>query len=816
MRKEVVKAVSAATAFAVLMSVASCSKKTTDQTTNGDISHSGTKIAEDSPWYSGDLLRMKPSLDEGRQIDSTYSQLAGADEKYIVILTSGYYKIPDDLNWNDFNNNDYVIYTLTVLDRSTKQTVNTIDLVNGLAEATYVDDAEYRDGKIEVRYAGYDSDNDVVNNETAVIDAATGSIIETKPVVEGAIDGSYKVGSYRVDISFVWDEPAFVKLTICSSDGQQRVVQIKDPVKNVYDIPVIIPLSETTALVPASGDGSKFYYELNLQTGMLTPVDEKEYEWIDLNHMYGCYSSDDGSVYFSTGTGIDLIDMKNKSAETVFDYSWCGINRNDFDGLEIADVSADSLLLCGESYAPHNYSNSGDDAFLIIELTKAPNPHAGKTILEMYIPAGSIDTKIADAILKYNETSSDYYIEVTDRYNEDDYFDFSQHIDSDDDYESFTLNGNGKLSNALAMDILNGEGPDILMCCSAYGQLNDSDYLADLTPYVGTLDPEKYFTNIFEGAKTDGKLYQLPVSYSVSGIQTDPKYAGASGIGFTTEEYERFLNEVLNGTDVIPSGQAFYFAKLFDSMSDKFIVDGKADFTGPEFKELAEFVKNNVPESSRSWSQGYENYEDIAYAPATEAAALKGDRYPDDPMTAGYTDLYGMSGYIMGIADGNNSTAVLGIPSADGRGPMFDPVISVAVSSQAVSIDACGKFVQMLLSDDIQQSLAMGDNFVLSREAFRQAGSRAVEYYNGEGAVNIFGYDPNTGEPMNHGIIFSDQTVTDMENIILSCSRMKSGDANITLILIEEMPAYFMDQKNLEDVVAIAQDRVQKVLDERG
>ena len=35
------------------------------------------------------------------------------------------------------------------------------------------------------------------------------------------------------------------------------------------------------------------------------------------------------------------------------------------------------------------------------------------------------------------------------------------------------------------------------------------------------------------------------------------------------------------------------------------------------------------------------------------------------------------------------------------------------------------------------------------------------------------------------------------------------------MILIEEMPAYFLGQKDLDSVIRIAQDRAQKVLDER-
>jgi hypothetical protein len=60
------------------------------------------------------------------------------------------------------------------------------------------------------------------------------------------------------------------------------------------------------------------------------------------------------------------------------------------------------------------------------------------------------------------------------------------------------------------------------------------------------------------------------------------------------------------------------------------------------------------------------------------------------------------------------------------------------------------------------------------------------------------------------------QNVYDVEKFILNCSKMKSEDADIRIILIEEMPPYFLDQKDLDAVIKIAQDRIQKVLDERG
>ena len=829
MKTSVRRAIAASVVLSMSLSFAACTKKTPDASGSAQqASHSGEKIASDSPWYSSEITEVVPVINMNREIESYYSQCAGTDDKYIVVMTSGYYAIPADYNWENFNNSDFAIYTVTVLDRATKQAVNTIDLNDILKAATYIDYVRYSDGKISALAVIYDSTSDVASYLEVFIDPATGEVVDARDVDGHTIEKSFNIGSYRVETELMWDEVSYYNIRIYAPDGSEKIAKITDPGKGIYDVPIVLPLSETTVLVPASGESGKYYYEIDLTSGNVTAVEGKDYEWLDFETINSSFFGDDGTAYYLTNAGIKSIDVKNKTVGMSFNFSWCNVRRSDLCDFAIADYSDDKILLCGETYNQMRYSRSDNNTFKIVELTKTPNPHAGKTILELYAPDGYIDDAVADTIIKYNDSSTGYFIEVTDRYNSDSYYDWSQYIDSEDDFESYYLNGNSKLSNDLAIDIMNGEGPDILLNCGEYGQLNNPNYLADLSPYVGGLDSDRYFTNIIDGARIDGKLYQLPVSYMVNGIQTSPSYAGASGIGFTTAEYEKFLYEVLNGEDVFPVGQAYYFARIFSSMSDKFISGGKADFSGPEFAALAEFVKNNVPESARSWSEGsYYDYYDggVIYAsepmvaPVADIVAVvpvKGDRVLDGSDIAAYVTCGSMSGYLYTIAEGNESTAILGLPSADGRGPMFTLDISVAVSAQAENIDACGEFIKLLLTDEVQMNLAMNDNFVLSRDAFRQGAAKAVEYYNGDGGYDIFGYDELTGRPANNGLVFSDKNITDMENNIQNCSKIYAPDATINLILIEEMPAYFMGQKSLEDVIAIAQDRVQKVLDERG
>ena len=290
--------------------------------------------------------------------------------------------------------------------------------------------------------------------------------------------------------------------------------------------------------------------------------------------------------------------------------------------------------------------------FYVLEFTRAEsNPHAGKTILELYSAGGYVENVTGDAILQFNENNNGYFIEVTDRYNtngsnSDDVLGSEAERNSEDDWDKFHLSQNSQLSASLAMDILNGDGPDILLNTSTYGQLNNPNYLSDLSLYIGNVDPEKYFVNVIDSARIDGNLYQIPISFAIDGIHTDYKYAGSSGVGFTTDEYETFLKNTLNGTDVISAGQAVYFAKIFSAESDVFIKNGKADFTGPEFEELARFVKDNVPENSISWINDtagviYETTTPVLVGSTVFKGAdiFKGNKNSPDEMQAIYATL---------------------------------------------------------------------------------------------------------------------------------------------------------------------------------
>ena len=810
MKKTSVKIISAALIFAMALSAAACGKKKEENGVGvNEVSHSGRKITSDSPWFECSKTEITPTFNPDKQVQSAYSSVAGCDDNYIVVLTNGNYKVPDNMDWEKYNNKDFGIAVYTVIDRKTKQAVKTIDMMALMDASDYIQSSSFEDGKITAKCSHYDPETGYLTTVESVIDAVSGNVVDTRNIDNADNDGgslarSFEVGNYVIDAYVYWSQNQYYKFLI-TSGGDKKEAELKVEGKSVYDVMAMLPLSEDKALVPVAIDNGNAFYELDLKSGALKELDSKDFDWLDPTYLYTVKAGKDGMYYYQSLSGIAKIDMNKKSSEMAFNYSWCGENRSRLSNLQIGECTGDKVLLCGETGSYTAYGSAAIRPFCIMEFTRVQNPHAGKTIMELYSPYGYVNEKIGDAVNEFNNTNKEYFIEVSSRYTGNEYYEYPTSMNSNDEYEAASLNGDAKLSNKLAMDLINGDGPDILMDVSNFGQLNNKNYLVDLNQYIGTLDSEKYFTNIIDGAKVDGALYQLPLCFAVQGIHTDAKYAGASGIGFTTKEYEKFLKDELNGKDAIPSGQTLYFSKLFSAMSDKFIANGKADFTCQEFTELAEFVKNNVQEKASNWNDGTSD----GPLTAPVGIAFKGDVSGNAGKKAFLTTCYGTGSYFYNIADCNGGTAILGIPSSDGRGPAFVPHVSVAISAQAVNKDAAAEFVKLLLSDDVMYSLALNDEFVISRAAFEKSAGEALDFYSKGEGVNYFGQ-------YSQKMSLSKQNIDDLEKIILSCSRSNATDASINLILVEEMPAYFLGQKDLASVVTIAQDRVQKVLDERG
>ena len=152
MKSTATKLTSVVLAASMALSFAACSKsgKSGGSGDDREASHSGEKISASTPWFNSKITTFKPDIDDSKPLEYCYSNLSGVDDDYLVVQTNGYYKMPNgnDIDWENFNYNEYSINQISVLDRKTYETVNTIDLTEGLTTNSYVDTVTYRDGKL--------------------------------------------------------------------------------------------------------------------------------------------------------------------------------------------------------------------------------------------------------------------------------------------------------------------------------------------------------------------------------------------------------------------------------------------------------------------------------------------------------------------------------------------------------------------------------------------------------------------------------------------------------------------------------------------
>ena len=779
----------------MLLSIVSCSKKA---------ERVREVISADTPFYESKITKLNCGFEKDAKFAYCNYEYLGSDDRNYYIYCDGQYEEPADIDWDTYDYVSYVFNFISVIDKATGELVKKIDLKTIKGYSIFPDIFMYSDSKIIIRSSPRQksrNEQDKYVVREIFFDLETEKVLDTREVesADGAsIQNETRNGNYIILPVVYWNPDSYggetdkYTVIVIDPDGTETEVEIdeKDFANKTTNI---VPLDDKNVLITGKDNKGRTCYKLDLETKKLTQEKAKDYAWFDKEYVNKSFTGKDGKIYMVDSYGISHIDPKEKKIEEVFNFGMSDVNSAIIDFLfNIVECGEDSIVMFGQINRNRLFEANPAENSVLIEFKKAAtNPHAGKTVLELYAHQG-IDVNTGEAIVRFNETNSKYYIKAADRYDLSKYYEFHSTADGYDEFENEELRMLEGISNELAIDIMNGDGPDILIDAASCGRLCNSNCLADLTPYLGSLDNDTYFTNIIEGAKKDGALYNMPLSFAVTGIYTNEKYAGKSGVGFTLDEYDKYLDETLNGKDCIRYGQAYYFNLLFNSMSDKFIVNNKADFSGEEFAKMAEFVKDNVREKGVTLDE-INNSDEWDYV-------WMGNHVE---RCSGYGRFFSLKSEVP------TGTTILGTPSIDGKGPMYKLESSAAVSSTALDVAACAEFVKILLSEDIQTNIALEDRFVINRNAFKTGAEAALKYYN-EGGANC-----NGGFGVVDGKKVTKKDFDTIDKLIASCSNADFSDASINIILAEEMPAYFLGQKKLDQVIRIAQDRVQKVLDER-
>ena len=342
------------------------------------------------------------------------------------------------------------------------------------------------------------------------------------------------------------------------------------------------------------------------------------------------------------------------------------------------------------------------------------------------------------------------------------------------------LKRQAEISDQMAIDILNGNGPDMYINNHSIHQIDNGNCLVDLTEIANSLPEDLYFTNILKTTADDVAVYQIPLSFLLTGIQvSSPNKIPNDGV--TLNAWPDFVSEYCNGIDPIYVNRDYYFMILYANMSDKFNDSNGFTSDNQDLYELAEYCKNHVSQYGMSDEEYYSNEE-------------------NNIITAFFSVLGGIYDYY-GELPLSGESSFIGLPSTDGRGPAFIPFDSAAISADSEHIDECKDFIKFLLSENYQEMLADCGGNVINRKAFESGCKKYQEYFG-----------PDSDNRTKRALLDGD--IEDYTAIINTTSHMFEINSKMLSIVCEEMQAYFCDQKEYDEVIKIIADKAKKISDE--
>lgn len=792
------KAISVAVAFAIVFTAfaSGCSKSSTPRGSN-------EVISADTPWYS---IRKFQITDDTENVDFEDLTYVGAVGDRILFRATGMYMAPEDTDWEtasyfDFNFDFLLKYDMegNLID---KYDIGELFNENsGSDSKQFIDAVSLTGDQVNIYSTNYEG----VTEERAkmVMDINDGSVISYSTDTANEMPGAYAMsrydGGYAVDAYKIND-----------SDVTSFAFRITDPegLSSTYDMREYfpgLPFHDISNIVYA-GDGkfiiSAFTGEIDYTATAFRVV--YTYYLIDDNSRTcteylgdtsvfakdfdtAKYQENEGSLSINAD-GIYQLDFDAGEKSEIFSFDWCNINRYDAGNLSIVSYSDDEIILTGSRFMGSTYLARNEIETMVYVLDKQEtNPNVGKTVLV----ASTLDVynySLCEAVCTYNETNPDYYIMLDDSYSV-----FSQPLDyTVEDLDNMLLNTEAELSYQLMVDLMAGDGPDMILDASYFDQLNSPDYLLDLTDYV---DTEGLFENVLNASETDGKLYHCPVTFGINGIIVNSDQVGDNQKGFTFSQYEDFVAGPCNGTDPLFMDKTDFFTTCLSAMNDEFVSGGSVNYNKKSFKDLAEYTLNSTMEGGGEFN--------FANKPLGDAEFVYG-------MT--------LSSLIPRYEDELVNKRVLGLPSSDGRGPLVSMRSSVAISSQTQEPDACAAFMNTLLSEEIQNDYGdFTDGTPVRISSYETCAANLIEKYNDNVEYYAANYTP--AEISNFG--FPERSIDPgvieiYREMVESCEDTAALDPAVEIIVYEEIQPYFEGQKSLSEVINIINNRVTTYINERG
>lgn len=518
------------------------------------------------------------------------------------------------------------------------------------------------------------------------------------------------------------------------------------------------------------------------------------------------FSEGDESIYYLTSQGITKYDSSGNLIETVIDFKSYTILAS---GYNISDMSVDDsgTMYVVTTSAPAGAGRINDSIKYELykySLESGDGIARDQQVITVSVPVSNRALEIAAS--QFQKDNPGYRIDI-------------QTYPSGD-YETYLKN--------LNTQILSGKGPDIISVAGLpYENYISKNILADLSEMIAgdnSFDMNKYYTNIFDALKYNGKLYVLPTNFTFNIIMANQGILDQESITiddsrWTWDDFKSVAEKVTkkDGGSVtraaLPSVSSMELLSLFtrDSYINYIDTDIKsANFTSQGFIDLLNTVK--------SFSDGSLTDSNVKNDMASTLEAAGRGSIVFYPFTIVDYNMYGFM-----KAAFQEQLTLYNIPSAGAfNGGTFTSNSMYAINRNSKYKAESWELLKILLSDEIQSQSMQGGamqgganalaGFSVNNAAQQQKAQQAIDasqsgnmrmtIRSGGGSISL------SPAPL------SQSDIDYINNFITSLNTYANTDANISNIVQDETRAFFSGNKSAEETAKLIQDRVNIYLKE--
>lgn len=547
------------------------------------------------------------------------------------------------------------------------------------------------------------------------------------------------------------------------------------------------------------------------------PIDLETKDWGEKvklpSNVWSILPGDDVyDFYYTYNNNIYGYAAKTDTKEKLVDWLACDVDTNNMSGYAMLSDSRVAALMQDWSTDPTTYQ------LIVLHRVDASEIKEKKvlTLACMYL-----DWNLRSMIVEYNKTNDEYRINVVD------YGEYA----TDDDYNAGVTK--------LTTEIISGSVPDIFLTSNLpIDKYAAKGVIADLNTFMdggNGLSRDYFVPQVMSALEKDGKLYELPTSFSVQTAYALSSIASQYDT-WNVAAVQDAMTQLQEGATVFSDGWTKNTA-LSNCLSRNLsaFVDwttGKCEFDSEAFQQLLAFCNSFPAETSDGdGAIAYASSADIAVDDAMwESDAT---RITNGKQLMSTIEMYSFDSYIWSVYAIRDKITFTGYPTEDGSGSSFGLQMPMAISSVTKYPDAAWDFVCSI----IKKMNTIDENnyyygFPISQAAFdAEMTDIMTEQYqldeNGEQVDWDGDGEPDRAirgsyETMENGeTVYKDVyalTQEEMDQILGVINNTHSVydyDQEILDIITDEVAAYFAGDKDVQTTASMIQSRVNLYVQEQ-